>query len=173
MDYIFLNTLKVDKPYLKASRYIIGELDKLDKFQLEYIEKHKASNLELKENLLRLYLQKLENRLDVPRAILGLILFISFIQLSVCVYFAFTWGGLNSHQANVITISFLLVIISSLLLAIEFKRFKENINEALRLFLIIRHHNSQKIIDERNKKIDFKVAYKKGSPMDILFGGDE
>lgn len=173
MDYIFLNALKVDKPYIKAQKFISDELKKLEDFQLEYSERHCVTDIAFKESVLLSYLQKLENRHEILKLIACIILFISFMQMVVCIYFSFDQGGLNSHQSNLLTASFAIVLATTSYLLYEDRKFKETKNKALKLFLVVRNHNYEKILKEREEKLNPRQSYPKGSPMDYLFGDDD
>ena len=62
MSYIFLDALKTEKIYFKSRKYISIELDKIKNLNLKYDEKHREFNIEIKETLLKTYLDKMENR---------------------------------------------------------------------------------------------------------------
>lgn len=173
MDYVFLDSIKVDRYYEKCIRYLSSELKKINDLGLKYSNHNEIKDIEFQEKNLVLYLDILEKRPTWLRVIFSLVLFGSFMQLSSGIYVAFDQGYLNSRQVNIITISFLLTIASFAYLFYEYRKFQENKLKALKVFLIVRHHNYQKIIDEREAKLNPRPKYKKGSPMDYLFGEDE
>lgn len=173
MSYIFLDAMKVDRFYAKSSRYLSNELNKIKDLHLKYDDFQKVYDIESKERDLTYYLNALEKRPTWLRVVLAFVLGISFMQLSSAIYVAFDQGYLSSRQVNILVISFLLVLVSLGILIFEYKKFQDNKFRALKLFLTVKHHNHQAIIEERNSKLNPRPKYKKGSPMDYIFGEDE
>lgn len=173
MSYTFLDAMKVDKFYAKSTRYISSELEKIKYLHLKYDDFQRVYDIKSKEKDLTYYLNALEKRPTGLRLVLTFLLGISFLQLSSVLYVAFDQSYLNSRQVTILVISFLLVLISLGILIFEYKKFQNNKFRALKLFLIVKHHNYQAIIEERSSKLNPRPKYKKDSPMDYIFGEDE
>lgn len=172
MSYIFLDALRTEKFYKNSGRYIQNELNKIKDLNLIYNDIHKVYDISTSEKILKHYLDKLENRSVWLRSISVIVLLISFIQFLVVIYIAFELSNLNVDQTNLLLVSFSLVAINSVYLSWEYKKFQNNKHEALKLFLMVKSHNYQLIINEREAKLNPRIKYKEGSPMDLLFGED-
>ncbi|NAS08125.1 hypothetical protein [Acinetobacter haemolyticus] len=173
MSYIFLWSMKTEKYYEKAGRYITSELNKINDLKLHYNEIHKIHDIDSHEQNLKYYLDKLENRSDWIRGVLILILFVTLMQLVVVIYVAFDQKYLNSSQVSLLATSFILFISNSFYLLWEYRNFQKNKYEALKLFLMVRQHNFKKISDEQEAKLNPKRKYEKNSPMDYIIGNDD
>lgn len=173
MSYIFLDAMRVDRFYEKSTRYLSIELKRIKDLNLKYDDFQKTYDIECHEKKLKNYLDTLEKRPTWLRVFLAVVLFISFMQLSSAVYVAFDQGYLNSRQVNILSFSFLLVIFSLAVLILEYKKFQSNKFNALKLLLIVKHHNHQAILEERSEKLNPKIKRQDGSAMDYLFGEDK
>lgn len=172
MGYIFLGALRTDKHYKRADRYITSELNKIKDLKLKYNEIHKVYDVEFTERSLIYYLDKLEGRGDWIRGLLIFISLLTLMQFVIMIYAAFDQKYLNSNQAKLLVMSFTVFVSSTTYLIWEYKKFQRNKYEALKLFLMVDHHNHKKIIEEEEAKWNPKVKYTKGSPLDFLFGED-
>lgn len=162
--------MRTEKYYEKAGRYITSELNKIDNLKLHYNEIHKVQDIGIHERELKHYLDKLEGRSDWIRGFLILLSLVALMQLVVVIYTAFDQKYLNTSQANLLAISFIIFTSSSFYLLWEYKNFQRNKHEALKLFLVVRQHNFKKIRDEHEAKLNPKRNYEKGSVMDFMFG---
>lgn len=173
MSYVFLDALKTEKHYFKSRRYISIELDKIKKLNLKYDETHREFDIEIKETLLKTYLDKMENRKDWIRYILSVSSFLALLQALSVVYVGFIQNYLNSNQIYLLVFSILFFAICAGVVLLESRIFHNNKAEALKLYLIIKNHNYEEIIKERDAVLNPKANYEKGSPMDYLFGSDD
>lgn len=173
MSYIFLDALKTEKIYFKSRKYISIELDKIKNLNLKYDEKHREFNIEIKETLLKTYLDKMENRKYWIRYILSVSSFLALLQTLSVVYVGFIQSYLNSSQIYLLVFSILFFVTCASALLLESRIFHKNKAEALKLYLIIKNHNYEKIIEERNAALNPIINYEKGSPIDYLFGNDD
>lgn len=173
MDYIFLDALKTEKFYKKSSHYLSYELVKIRDMKLIYNDIHKAYDIDLYEKKLISILDKLEGRKTWIRILLSIISFFAVLQFFSVIYVAFIQNYLNSDQVNLMVLSAIISTVSISALVFEHQKFKKNKYEALKLFLIVKNHNHLAIIKEREAALNPRMSYKKGSPMDYIFGSDD
>lgn len=174
MGYFFLDALKTEKLYIEAAKVISTELKIARRNNLEFKKNYTQKSYDIKynERVLISYLEKIEGRKTWLVILLQVILFLSFIQLSYCIYVAFIEKHMNSNQVTLLALAFLVSLMISLYLLWEQNQYKRNKQVAFKLFLEVRDYNFKSIQEEIDRIHNPKKAYPKDSPMDMLFGED-